>query len=157
MVAELLRCGRQEPQWQTRALLTAASRDEATVLRALLDAGAAPGIVDERGDTALHVAARWHCEVALRELLGLAVVDVNSVNNGGETALHIAVAASWPVGVDLLLVAGADHLATTAESESVLHLAAAAPSAIVLRALLQLDGVNEVRHYLAFSNLKLYD
>ena len=90
-------------------LLSACEDGDLAAARAVLELGADAEERDERGATALMVAASWgHVDVC--RLLLERGVDVNAADEGGDTALHEAVRADeldvaealgeWP-GVDL--------------------------------------------------------
>eukprot|EP00667_Euglena_gracilis_P035142 EG_transcript_63812 len=74
----------------SEALLAAVSEGDAEEVRAALAGGAdASGVVPGSGDTALHVACRRGCAVAVALLLQVDV-DVNATNKAGLTPLHEA-------------------------------------------------------------------
>lgn len=57
---------------------------------------------DDKGDAAIHIVTRRRDMLYLRFLLGRGA-NINLEDNGGNTALMLAVEAGWPEGVALLI------------------------------------------------------
>ncbi|MFT3771485.1 MAG: ankyrin repeat domain-containing protein [Minicystis sp.] len=77
-------------QDQTMKLLSAASRGQVEIVRALLSAGTSPDAAASNGGTALMAAARSY-QVEVVKLLLEAGADVQRQTSDGSTALHAAV------------------------------------------------------------------
>ena len=67
------------------------AKDEESAM-VLLDGGDDPNEVDGSGENALHNAAWKGCRLPLFQRVVARIHDVNTVNNGGSTALMIAAA-----------------------------------------------------------------
>lgn len=66
-----------------------------------------PEMVNQDGQTILHIAAKHgHCD-EVEFLLGCGF-DVNARDNVGNTALHLAISNGWEKMVEVLVAAGAD-------------------------------------------------
>jgi len=94
------------------ALMLAAICDHADAVSMLLNAGAAPNQKDSHGDTALIGSAslNYHQnkDAAVLRLLLAKGAKVDLTNDAGESALMWAANAGYPLGVQVLLKAGAD-------------------------------------------------
>lgn len=89
----------------------------------LLDYGADVNARDAKGDTALHVDARWRrSDTEVTERLAQRGADLDARNDKGETPLHLAAARDNRNHVDALLNHGADHEATNALGKTPLDL-----------------------------------
>jgi len=108
--------------------------------------GSAPVSVDARthdGHTALHLAAlSGHAPVVQKLLENRA--DVNYKTGRGSTALHIASQRGDLVTAKLLLKFRANVACETAEKNQAIHLAAVSGHAEVVKALLAVDGVQQL-------------
>lgn len=71
-------------------LLVAAQRDNGSWLMVLMLRGADPNARDAQRQTALHIALRNESERALKSLLEHPGLDVNAINQAGETPLMLA-------------------------------------------------------------------
>jgi hypothetical protein len=95
----------------SRAIVSAASKDDLPSLLALLAGGVSPDACRIKGNQrALHAAlTQHHWEIATALLENGA--DPNSINGRGRTALHVAAAEHTPLPlIQLLLAKGADPL-----------------------------------------------
>lgn len=63
---------------------------------------------DRNGNCAIHIAAQNGHTDMVRDILKVDGVDVNTQNNGGQTALHMAIEYGYDEAVSLLQAAGAD-------------------------------------------------
>ena len=92
----------------------------------LLKAGANPNLVNEDGDTPLHVAVGCgvQCPAQAVKLLLAAGADVNAKGAGGRTPLHVAASSDHTEAVVALLEGGADLHARDNQDSTPLHLAA---------------------------------
>lgn len=114
-------------------LHVAARNDHAGVVMSLLLAGVDPNVRDAQRNTALHVAVREDSGKAVEALLKSPGVDVNAINQAGETPLMLAAIRGQLDLVKLLVERGA--LVNDA-GWSALHYAAAGPNEHVVRFLL---------------------
>ncbi|KAG5942881.1 hypothetical protein E4U53_007148 [Claviceps sorghi] len=88
-------------------LFQAAMAGNVNILSIMVHNSVFPEMVNEDGQTVLHVAARnGHCEEV--EFLIGAGFDVNARDHLGNTALHLAIAHGWEKMVEVLVDAGAD-------------------------------------------------
>ncbi|GAA2749749.1 ankyrin repeat domain-containing protein [Kitasatospora cinereorecta] len=93
-------------------LFDAARAGDAAMLTAYLDAGAPTGILNERGDTLVMLAAYHGHAEAVRVLLAHGA-DPNQLNDRGQTPLAGAVFKGAEDVIDALLTGGADPAAGT--------------------------------------------
>ncbi len=114
-------------------LHVAARNDHAGVVMSLLLAGVDPNVRDAQRNTALHVAVREDSGKAVEALLKSPGVDVNAINQAGETPLMLAAIRGQLDLVKQLVQRGA--LVNDA-GWSALHYAAAGPNEHVVRFLL---------------------
>ena len=98
--------------------------DNPTVVQLLLEAGADPNAVDDRGLTPLHRGARNSNPAVVSHLLS-AGADAIALDGRGRTPLHLGAANSNPVVTARLLAAGADPNAPDNDGYTPLHYAAA--------------------------------
>ncbi|KAG5927427.1 hypothetical protein E4U42_002262 [Claviceps africana] len=88
-------------------LFQAAMAGNVKILSIMVRNSVYPEMVDQHGQTILHVAARnGHCGEV--EFLIGAGFDVNARDNLGNTALHLAISHGWEKMVEVLVDAGAD-------------------------------------------------
>ena len=114
----------------------AASRGDATVVRALLERGADVQTARPDGMTALHWAA-MRSDLELADMLLYAGANLEATTRlGRHTPLHVAGRSGRAPVVRALLEAGADPHARTASGATPLHLAAQAGNAEAVAALL---------------------
>jgi uncharacterized protein len=111
-------------------LLVAARNDYGGKVMSLLLAGADPNASDGQRNTALHVAVREESPSALAALLKSPAVDVNAINQAGETPLMLAALKGQLDWCQALVARGA--LVNDA-GWSALHYAAAGPNEAVVR------------------------
>ena len=125
VAAELVRAHRvQGVPFPTDALVSAADRRTATVIRLLLDAGMAVDAHGHDGVTAsMRAAQRGHYEIL--ELLLSRGANPNAVDASGRSALSIAATSFNTGGVTLLARRGANINATDASGRTALIDAAA--------------------------------
>lgn len=90
------------------ALLAAAAEDDVRTVPLLLDRGAAPGVCDHDGNTALHLDAPRALSTQVAKALLRAGTDPSAVNGQGRTPLMLAAMAARKDLVSLLLASGAD-------------------------------------------------
>jgi ankyrin repeat protein len=119
----------------------AAASAHAAMLALLLDAGAAVGVADAHGATALHYLAAADpaavAESALLACLALLLergAFLDARDELGETPLHWAARSASPTAVRLLLDAGADPGAISVDLESPLYIAGVAKRSAILAA-----------------------
>ena len=103
------------------ALHLTAKEGLTTQVKFLLESGINVNISDGKTGTALHLAAKSHCETAA--VLIQHSADVSLVDEEGATALHMAVKAGSLEMVQLLLDANADMAAKDDFGRTALHLA----------------------------------
>ena len=90
------------------ALMIACWKSNKDAINALLNTGADPNIVNARGNTCLHFAARNdYCTEVLQAIIRHGV-DVNTKNKDNVTALMIAYGKANIEAITVLLNAGAD-------------------------------------------------
>lgn len=89
------------------ALQKAVIKSRDSIAELLIENGAEVYIVDEYGNTILHLAAQYgHASLIS---FGLShCVNVNAINVAGETPLHVAIEHDFVEIVDMLVRAGAD-------------------------------------------------
>ena len=107
--------------------------DDAGVITNLLNRGFDPSTRDEKGQPGLTIAMQEHALKAARALLARPEVDVNALNQAGESALMMAALKGDLAGVQLLLDRGAKIDQT---GWSPLHYAATGPEPKVVQLLL---------------------
>jgi len=107
--------------------------DDAGVITNLLNRGFDPSTRDEKGQPGLTIAMQEHALKAARALLARPEVDVNALNQAGESALMMAALKGDLAGVQLLLERGAKVDQT---GWSPLHYAATGPEPKVVQLLL---------------------
>ena len=88
-------------------LIEAAETGDTAAVQALLDAGADIHATNNRGETALRIAAFWGETATVQALLD-ASADVNATDNAGETALMVATMWGHTEIVEILRDAGAN-------------------------------------------------
>ena len=89
----------------------------------MLSFGASLSIMDSKGSTPLHVAAKSRNKNTMsfmKEILSLGA-DIDAIGNSGETPLHIAAYHDKPEVVELLLVQGANPFASDGGGNTPLH------------------------------------
>ena len=124
-----------QPAFDPPELVAAAKRSDHQAVRALLEAGAAPGVTYGDGTTALHWAAHRDVPAIVADLLA-AGADPDAADDHGVTPLALAsLNGSRPI-VDALLAAGADPNAPRGNGETPLMTAARVGSLDVARSLL---------------------
>ena len=107
----------------TNALLRACGTGQSESVIFLLKAGADAKIAKTDGTTSLQVAVNGHCSKETLQALIQHGVDVNAVNNNGQTALLSACYTSQDASVKLLLTNGADPNVRDAKGCTSLHAA----------------------------------
>ena len=107
----------------TSALLCACStaQDESVML--LLKAGADVNITKPDGNTCLHVAVKGKCCKEALQMIIDQGINVNTLNNRGETALLLACESAQAESVNLLLEKGGDPNISYADGYTSLHAA----------------------------------
>ncbi len=89
-------------------LMEAASKGDARAIERLLAYGAAADLKDDRGRTALHIAADQRDSIEAVEVLAKASRAVNSTDDRGQTPLHLACSNDEYGSACKLIGAGAD-------------------------------------------------
>ncbi|WP_177200657.1 ankyrin repeat domain-containing protein [Roseateles sp. YR242] len=115
-------------------LQVAARFDHAGEVTKLLLAGADPNARDAQRNTALHVALREESENAFNALLKSPALDVNAINQAGETPLMLAAIKGRLEWVQTLVARGA-HVNEAGWGP--LHYAASGPNEAVVRWLVE--------------------
>ncbi len=118
------------PSGPVPELLVAARNDFGGKVMSLLLAGADPNVSDSQRNTALHVAIREESPTAFAALLKSPGVDVNAINQAGETPLMLAALKGRLDWCQALVTRGA--LVNDA-GWSALHYAASGPNEGVVR------------------------
>ena len=107
----------------TNALLRACTTGQSDSVMFLLEAGAGVSITKPNGDTCLHTAVKGKCcKEALQKIIEQGI-NVNTLNNRGETPLFHACLSAQGESVKLLLEKGADPNITYADGYTSLHTA----------------------------------
>ncbi|XP_065914617.1 uncharacterized protein [Dysidea avara] len=109
---------------------------------ALITAGADIKITDNYGNTMLMCAAEGGCTKVASDLLNTGSIDINAVNEDGDSALSIAL---WEGNEELagaLITAGADIKITNNDGDSLLHNAAQGNCSSVIGELLVKAGLD---------------
>lgn len=96
---------RAENGWTALTLAAAKGNDD--IVRYLLDHGANPNIPDVYGWTPLMRAIQHHRIKTIHYLLNDAQLEINQINNKGQTALHIATLEKDCAAIKQLLTHGA--------------------------------------------------
>ncbi|HUG23332.1 MAG TPA: ankyrin repeat domain-containing protein [Albitalea sp.] len=120
----------------------AVANDDASTIRALLQRGFDPNARDPQGQTGLYLALRSNASQAADTLLKAPSIDVDALNEAGETALMMASLKGHTEWVRRLLDRGAkvDKAGWTA-----LHYAATGPEPAVVKLLLERRAVIDAR------------
>ena len=105
------------------ALLLAASRGQAAVVRALLKRGTLVERRDDKGSTALYHATAYGCLDSVRALLGAGADHACAGEQLGWTALHVAAWKGHTAVLEALLQAKADPRAQTHDGRTPLEMA----------------------------------
>jgi uncharacterized protein len=111
----------------------AIKNDNAGTLNGLLDRGFDPNTADEKGQPGLTIAMQAGTLNAARALLARPAIDVNALNQAGESALMMAALKGNLAGAQLLLDRGAK---VNQSGWSPLHYAATGPEPRVVQLLL---------------------
>ena len=122
--------------WKSTILHDAAWREATGVTKLLLDYGADTSVIDERGATALHIAAKIGSVELLDTLIRYGAnvnsqVQETSLSPSPEvmnTALHFAVSTGSVNATLILLKYGAEHSVRNKLGNTVLHVAAQNPT-----------------------------
>ena len=127
------------------AVLALAANDPAPT--ALVEAGVNPNARDDRGQTVLHHAIRWHDSDALAALAALveAGADLNAIDGYGDTPLHRAVQQNNAAMIAALAAAGADVEARDTSGRTALQVAAFEGEPDMVAALLEAGAGLEAR------------
>lgn len=139
VAGEMLRKDGIYPEFYDIALLTRAARNEVTILRLLLWAGANVNAVDEDGESALVKAAlNGHAECLRMLLAADGVVVAGADGASGRTPLQAAVEGGWLECVKILLEDSRVSVNQTTVTHPVapLHLALLRGNAAIAEALL---------------------
>lgn len=107
--------------YKVAPLLFAVSLENVPLVKSLVDHGAKLDVVNERGQTSLHLAAGLGRFDILRLLLASAK-NIDAVDKYGETALHAAVRAQSIECVGALVKAGADFHKVNSVNKSAVSL-----------------------------------
>jgi ankyrin repeat protein len=107
--------------------------DNAGVVNGLLDRGFDPNTRDEKGQPGLTIAMRERTLNAARALLARPGIDINALNQAGESALMMAALKGDLIGAQLLLERGAK---VNQPGWSPLHYAATGPDPKLVQLLL---------------------
>jgi ankyrin repeat protein/nucleoside phosphorylase len=118
-----------------RALLEAIKGNHDTISRILLEHGTDISALDERGDSALHIASQKGQKTIVRMLLERSA-DVNAPNDYGSTALHVAARMGQETILRMLPDHGAEVSATGEHGETALHMASEDGHELGVRSLL---------------------
>lgn len=103
-------------------LIQAASDGHVSTVASLLKAGADLKIVNDHGDSALHVAVH-HCHLNVVNTLVTAGADLKAVNDQGNTPLHMAAQHGCVNIVTALVTERADLNRTNGNHDTALHMA----------------------------------
>ena len=107
----------------TNALLRACRTGQSDSVRFLLQAGADVNIAKPDGNTSLHEAVHGKCSTGTLQSIIERGMDVNALNNRGETALLCACRSAQNESIKLLLEMGADPNIRDAEGCTSLQVA----------------------------------
>jgi ankyrin repeat protein len=113
---------------------SAIRNDNADVVNELLQRGFDPNTRDAKGQPGLMIAMREHSLKVARALLDRPGIEVNALNQAGESALMLAALKGDVAGVQLLLERGAK---VNQAGWSALHYAAAGPEPKVVQWLIE--------------------
>lgn len=102
-------------------LLSASTTSNGACIPALLRYGSDTSVSDDRGNTALHLAAVSSSDGVSVEVLLEAGLDVNTQNKDGQTALHLAVTGHRAGTVAVLLHHGADLTVRDSMNNQAMH------------------------------------
>ena len=117
-------------------LLLAVGKRQKEAMNVLLDAGANPDIVDEKGNTCLHVAVHQEFKEAVPPIVEKST-NINASNHCNETALFLACGKQQYGVVKALLAARADpDIVCKDESVTCLHLACSLGDTLLCHSLL---------------------
>jgi ankyrin repeat protein len=123
------------------ALMLAVMGGHTAVVEQLLAVGVDPTLVDGIGNTVLHLAARRGILSLVDRLLALGVLDISALNTKGASALCFALDGGHSEVVNCLLSAGADADVTSADADTLLHLAAGSGLLSYVTSFLEQDAV----------------
>ena len=107
----------------TNALLNACQTGQSESVRFLLDKLADVSIGKPDGNTCLHIAVHGNCSKGALQKIIEQGMDVNIMNNMGETALILACESAQAASVNVLLEKGADPNISDGEGYTCLHAA----------------------------------
>ena len=104
--------------------------DQGVIVNQLLDLGADIAIKTHQGQTGLRLAIGSATRLQLLLERGAGVLEIDSCDETGRTALHYAAAAGNPMALHLLLKYGADVSASDPMGATALHLGILSPGSI---------------------------
>ncbi|MEE8526122.1 MAG: ankyrin repeat domain-containing protein [Thermoanaerobaculia bacterium] len=143
-VKALKKLDRQGLEFTSAAFLIQVFLGHTKIVELYLEAGMSPDASDEKGETALHSAARMDSAETIAALLAAkARVDSRAVD--GDTPLCLAAGAGRPTNVELLVAAGADVNAVCSFTNTPLHLTAGQGDTASLNRLLDAGARVEAR------------
>ena len=103
------------------ALLIACRKRNIDAMKVLLHSEANPNIADVKGDTLLHSVIQNHLSNETLQSIIDHGVDVNAINNDGESALLLACKTGQKISLSLLLRSGADPNIVDIYDDTCLH------------------------------------
>lgn len=132
----------------------AASKGYDSVIKKLVEKGADVNLTDKDGKTPLHISAHHSNEKAIAELLKAPKIQIDKVDNFGQTALHITAFQNSNNCAQLLMSSGCNINLCDNFGQTALHIAAYNKNTNLIRNLIDRNANTEIKD---INNLRPID